>query len=1021
MKQMKLKFENQAFQLQAIESTVNLFSDMQILELTEQLANQNEILSYDLVRNGLQLNESQLLSNLQSIQLLNSLENYTTELYYGEYAFKRKNDDGNEIEPLIKIPNVSIEMETGTGKTYVYLRTAFELNKRYSLTKFIIVVPSDAIRAGVLKSLEITKEHFKSEYNNVSYDYYQYDSEKISKVRDFATTNSIQIMVMTIAAFNKDKNNIYAFKDKFGEYRPIDLIAATKPIVIIDEPQSVDNTENAKEAIKNLNPLFILRYSATHREAYNQIYKLDAVDAYNQKLVKQIEVASIEDADFATIGTQPYIKVVEITPKLELSLELDVQDAKGKISRKVVKKITKGSDLQQKTNNEQYYGYIVEDYSRDYGVKFANLDYDIAVGEAIGNQQSEELKTSVMLRLAIENHIKRELNLAPRTIKVLSLFFINKVADYRLHENDAATDGWLAKLFVEQLKIVLQSSHGKRYLQLCHNSFNLNLESDLDLAKLHNGYFAKDKKGNYKDSKDDTQDSVAAYQLIMKDKELLLDQQTPLRFIFSHSALKEGWDNPNVFQVCVLQESSNTFKRRQQVGRGLRLCVNNFGERIKDDKINTLTVIAGESYNSFAANLQREYETDAKIKFGNVHPLVFAAQLLKIEPQLTLNEAKQLSQNIHEVLKASQLITENNQVSDKCTKLLKVDAFELNNSQVKPYEKLVAGMLTKLSSKLPIENQQNKREIKLNSKVYLSPEFKQLWHKISPKTIYSVNLDSTELIKQCTTEINHQLQIELQTLTVARAKLVIDEAGVSSELQHQDMISIHSSQQIDFVSKIVLATGLMRSSIITILQNIADVKRDMIFINANGFIEQVSDIINNIKAKLLIDGIRYHKISELGLDGVEDHYAQTLIEDDLDHGYSEPNGVGNLADAVNLAVNPETLSQKFLFDVLRYDSQVEFDFLRDALTLDKVKLIAKLPSWFKVNTPLGKYNPDWALLIDKDGTDNIYFIAETKAANFATNGREVEKAKTECGKLHFIDALQVDYKVGFDIKKLISL
>lgn len=576
----------------------------------------------------------------------------------------------------------------------------------------------------------------------------------------------------------------------------------------------------------------------------------------------------------------------------------------------------------------------------------------------------------------------------------------------------------MAKLFIEQLKIVLQSSHGKRYLELCRNSFNLDLNNELDLAKLHDGYFAKDKKGNYKDSKDDTQDSIAAYQLIMKDKELLLDQQTPLRFIFSHSALKEGWDNPNVFQVCVLQESSNTFKRRQQVGRGLRLCVNNSGERIKDDKINTLTVIAGESYNSFAANLQREYETDAKIKFGNIHPLVFAAQLLKNEPQLSLQQAKQLSQDIHEVLKANQLISENNQVSEKCANLLKIDAFELNNSQVKPYEELVANMLTKLSSKLPIENQRNKREIKLNNKVYLSDDFKKLWGKISPKTIYSVNLDSSELIKKCTVEINKQLQIEAQTLTVARAKLAIDESGIASELQHQDMISIHSSQQIDCVGKIVLATGLMRSSIITILQNIADVKRNMMGVNANEFVTQVSNIINNTKARLLIDGIKYQKVSDLNLDGYDSYYAQTLIEDELDHGYSDQNGASNLADAVNLGVNSDMLSQKFLFDVLRYDSQVEFDFLRDALTLDKVKLIAKLPSWFKVNTPLGKYNPDWALLIDKDGADNIYFIAETKAANFATNGREVEKAKTECGRLHFIDALQVDYKVGSGISIL---
>lgn len=337
---MKLKFENQAFQLEAIASTVNLFNGMHTVTLSEQLANQEEILSYDIVANGLQIDNSQLLANLQSIQLANSLENYTTELFYGDYS---------------DIPNFSLEMETGTGKTYVYLRTAFELNKHYGLTKFIIVVPSDAIRAGVLKSLEITEEHFKSEYNNISYDYYQYDSEKINKVRDFATTNSIQIMVMTIAAFNKSSNNIKDYKDKFGEYRPIDLIAAVKPIVIIDEPQSVDNTDNAKNSIKELKPLFILRYSATHRENYNQIFKLDAIDAYNQKLVKQIEVASIEDADFTNLTNQPYIKVIEISPKLELSLELDVQDAKGKISRKTLKKVARGSDLQELTRNDIYY------------------------------------------------------------------------------------------------------------------------------------------------------------------------------------------------------------------------------------------------------------------------------------------------------------------------------------------------------------------------------------------------------------------------------------------------------------------------------------------------------------------------------------------------------------------------------------------------------------------------------------------------------------------------------------------
>ncbi|RTL00479.1 MAG: type III restriction endonuclease subunit R [Proteobacteria bacterium] len=1004
---MKLKFENQAFQLDAIASTVNLFDGMYTIALAEQLANQNEILSYDIVANGLQIDNQLLLNNLQTIQLANNLENYSTELHYGDYN---------------TVPNFSIEMETGTGKTYVYLRTVFELNKRYGLTKFIIVVPSDAIRTGVLKSLEITKEHFKSEYNNVSYDYYQYDSDKISKVRDFATTNSIQIMVMTIAAFNKSSNNIKEFKDKFGEYRPIDLIAATKPIVMIDEPQSVDNTENAKNAIKELNPLFILRYSATHREAYNQIYKLDAIDAYNQKLVKQIEVASIEDADSANLESTPYIKVIDISAKLELSLELDVQNAKGKISRKILKKIAKGTDLQQKTNNDIYYGYVVEDFSRDYGLKLSNLDREIEIGEAIGNEVSEELKTSVMLRLAIENHIKKELAFSKLNIKikVLSLFFINKVADYRLHDNDTDTDGWLAKLFIEQLKLVLQSSDGKRYIDLCRKVFNLDLEQDSDLAKLHDGYFAKDKKGGYKDSKEDTQDSVDAYRLIMQDKEKLLDRQIPLRFIFSHSALKEGWDNPNVFQVCVLQESSNTFKRRQQVGRGLRLCVNSFGERVKDERINTLTIIAGESYNSFAANLQLEYETDVKIKFGNVHPLVFASQILKNNTELTLQDAKQLSSDIHEVLKVGGLINDDNQITEKCKKLIKINAFELSDDKVKPYESLVAGILTKLTNKLPIKNQRNKCEIKLNNTVYLSPEFKALWKRISPKTIYSVELDSEQLIQTCITEINNQLQVDKQSLKIVRAKLIIDDSGIASELQHQDLILLNSNNQIDCVSKIVLATGLMRNSVITILQNISDFKRKMMALNATAFTEQVSDIINHVKTKLIIDGIKYHKISDLNLDHSDTYYEQKLIENILDHGYREQNGDTNIANANDLGINPDELSKKFLFDVLRYDSQVEFDFLRDALTMDKVKLIAKLPAWFKVNTPLGKYNPDWALLIDKDGSESIYFIAETKDANFMTNGRTAEKIKTECGKLHFIEALDVDYQVVSKFTEIIT-
>lgn len=1004
---MRLKFENQAYQLQAVASTVALFAGMKSLDLATMLQNKNELLSYDVVANGLQLDDALLLQNLQRVQVENYIENYSSELNYGDYE---------------NIPNFSIEMETGTGKTYVYLRTAFELNKHYGLCRFIIVVPSDAIRVGTIKALEITAEHFKAEYNNISYDYYPYDSEKISKVRDFATTNSIQIMVMTIAAFNKSKNNIYAFKDKFGEYRPIDLISAVNPIVIIDEPQSVDNTANAIEAIKNLNPSFILRYSATHKNDYHQIYKLDAIDAYNQKLVKQIEVASLDDAEFNNTGAAiPYIKVVEITAKLELSLELDIQDTRGKITRKVIKKIAKDTDLQEKTKNDKYYGYIVEDYSRDYGLKLSCLDNEIAIGESIGNEISQEQKTKIMLRLAIENHIDKELRLAARKIKVLSLFFIDRVADYRIHADDGAIDGWLAQAFIEELKLVLATPKGARYVELCQNTFGINLANDEELIKLHNGYFAKDKKGNYKDLKDDsTADAVDAYDLIMRDKEKLLDSKEPLRFIFSHSALKEGWDNPNVFQVCVLQDSKNQFKRRQQIGRGLRLCVNQFGERVFDDKVNTLTVIASESYNAFADNLQREYEASSEnggagIKFGIVQKSAFVNCLLHDNLELSFDAARKISEDIHAELTVREFIDSNNKVTDKCKMQLQAGVFELNSPEIRQYQILTKEILTKLTIKLPIKNQRDKQEIQINLKVYNNPAFKQLWKKISAKTIYSVSLDTDKLINSVVTDINANLEVKNKALKITRSRINIDESGISTELMAQNELILQTNPQIDLVNKLALATGLTKKTIITILKQIAPHKLEMYKLNIDVFIEQVTAIINIQKSKLIVDGIKYTKVADLSLQdsviGIEDHYLQERINEDIDHGYVDNNGGSNLADARYLKVAPELLANKFLYNVLRFDSSTEAKFLADCLLQDKVKLISKLPSWFKVNTPLGAYNPDWALLVNEENKDEVYFIAETKPDNFLENGRAIEKAKTVCGEKHFQDTLSVKYQV----------
>ena len=952
---MKLKFENQAFQLQAINNVADLFTGMQTLDLSQQLANDTEILSFDIVANGLQIESDKLITALQNTQLANELieeNNAIIELYNGEYA---------------GIPNFSVEMETGTGKTYVYLRTILELNKRYGLTKFIIVVPSDAIRIGTLKSLEITEGHFKSEFDNVNYDYYAYSSSRANKVRDFATTNTIQIMVMSIASFNKDiednenksddkktkkGNVIFEFKDKYGEYRPIDLICATKPVVIIDEPQSVDNTTNAKNAIKKLNPLFILRYSATHREAYNLVYKLDAIDAYNKHLVKQIEIASIEDAP-NPISTQPYIKVINIVAKkasLLIDLELDVVK-NAKTTRKIIKNITKGTDLQNKTNNDIYAGYIVEDFSIDDGLTLNVLDYDIAIGQSIGDNVTQELKTSVMLKLVISNHIKRELKLAEQNIKVLSLFFIDKVADYRNHENSQDRNAWLAKLFIQQFKEELNTAHGRRYVELCKSKFAVDLNNDEELAKLHGGYFAKDNKGNYKDSKENTQDAITAYDLIMKDKEKLLNPNEPLRFIFSHSALKEGWDNPNVFQVCVLQDSTNTFKRRQQIGRGLRLCVNSDGERVTDKSINTLIVIAGESFNTFAQNLQKEYEAEANIKF---------------------------------------------------------------------------------KGKLPINKHIDRVEIELNDHVYngLDGNFKKLWHKIKTRTVYTATLDSEILIKNVICELSHKLTtstVQENIINIQRNQVKINNIGIHGSLVQSDNIKINSNAKINVVAILAEMTKLTHKTIVKILHGITPEQLSLLDVNTNSFISIVSNEINLAKDKLLVDGIKYRKYSELDLNDVLDsttyYYAQSLF-DRLDHGYKDDTtGTMNIidADSDKLSGVSEAFRDKFLYNVLRFDSMVEVDFLRDCLARGEVKTITKLPNWFKVNTPLGKYNPDWALLIQKDGNEEVYFVAETKGENFAQNGRVTELAKVTCGAKHFKDALGISYNDGNTAREILGI
>ncbi|MFA5480727.1 MAG: DEAD/DEAH box helicase family protein, partial [Candidatus Muiribacteriota bacterium] len=592
---MKLKFNSElTYQNDAISSIVDIFEGQEtcksMFTVEKKHRKKGEIFTKKETigtGNKLILNEEALLENIKNIQLKNGL---------------KQSDSLNEM-------NFTVEMETGTGKTYVYLRTILELNKKYGFTKFVIVVPSIAIKEGVNKSIEMTTQHFKQLYSNINYDSFVYDSQKLEQVRNFAISDTIQIMIINIDAFKKSfqdpsketkANIIHRFSDKLPDgYRPIDLIAETNPIVIIDEPQSVDNTPKAKEAIKSLKPLCCLRYSATHREKYNIMYKLDSVDAYQNQLVKQIEVSSVITEDNVNL---PYVKLLKLDNKNGIKAQIEIDENRSGKTVRNTKNVKKGSDLYEISNGREIYNnYIVDDIDltpENERIYFTNGE-SVALGKAIGEVDDIQLKT-IQIRKTIEKHLEKELYLKNKGVKVLSLFFIDKVANYRQYDEDNnELKGKYAEIFEEEYKRLIKRPK--------YNTLFNNVDIETLPEKVHQGYFSIDKKGKAKDSTTgSSEDDENTYNLIMKDKEKLLSFETNLKFIFSHSALKEGWDNPNVFQICTLNETKSEMKKRQQIGRGLRLCVNQDGERLHGFDVNTLTVVANEAFEDFAKDLQKE-------------------------------------------------------------------------------------------------------------------------------------------------------------------------------------------------------------------------------------------------------------------------------------------------------------------------------------------------------------------------------------------------------------------------------
>lgn len=880
---MKLSFEsNLSYQQEAIQSVVGLFEGQNIEDSGYSYNLTGALNMIDGIANKLVLTEEQVLRNLQDVQEQNELPKSQT------------------LEGM----HFSVEMETGTGKTYVYLRTIYELNRKYGFKKYVIVVPSIAIREGVLKNLQITHEHFQTLYDNTPTRYYVYDSSHISKLRGFATGDNIEILVINIDAFAKDENIINKPNDRLNGQEPIRFIQSVNPIVIVDEPQNMES-EKRIAAIQNLNPLCTLRYSATHRNRYNLVYSLNPVKAYDLGLVKQIEVDSVMEENSLN-GV--FIALESITPqktKVTAKLTID-QNTKDGVKQRTVT-VRTGDDLYSLSNEREIYrnGYIVEEIDASNGCVVFSDGETLYVGEKHDDQNDEVMR--FQMRRTIEEHLRKELRLNKLGIKVLSLFFIDRVANYRSYdEKGNVLYGKFAHWFEEIYNELIQ--------QPIFQSLN-----KYSIEQIHNGYFSQDKKGHIKDTNGETQADNDTYNLIMKDKETLLDMNNPLRFIFSHTALREGWDNPNVFQICTLNETKSEIKKRQEIGRGLRLAVNQEGIRVRDRSINRLTVVANESYNDFAKALQTELQEDCGVDFtGRIKPK---------RDRVTVHYRK---------------------------------GFEAD------------------------------------------PAFLEIWEKLKGKTTYRVKYDTAVLIQNAAKAIKEMPVINAPSVRSVKTEVILSNEGVSANYKGDKLSKAKSDYIIpDYLNYIQNRTELTRSTIYEILNRSGRLQD--IAVNPQLFMDYAVSAIRRVLYNLMIDGIEYRRIS-----GAE--YEMRLFKD------------SDLEIYLNDFTFKVNQSGKTIYEnYIPLDSTIESRFAQDCENSDQIKLYFKLPEWFKIPTPIGSYNPDWAVVFEDD--KRIYFVAETKDTGTPTIDlnklHPSEKQKIKCGIANFRIIDGIEYRVVKKVSDLI--
>lgn len=984
---MKLHFEDDLdYQKDAIDSVVGLFKGQEISRSEFTVAfrpNSGPASPLDLedsqlgIGNRLLLADERIEANLHAVQDKGGLAR-SSNLTTGDFT---------------------VEMETGTGKTYVYLRTILELHKNYGFTKFVIVVPSIAIKEGTYKTLQITREHFEGLYPKAKgYEYFLYDSSKLGQVRNFAASSNVQIMVTTVGAINKkDVNNLYKENENTGGEKPIDLVRATNPIIIVDEPQSVDGglTGKGKEALTAMKPLCTLRYSATHVDKHHMTFRLDAVDAYERGLVKQIEVASLQ---IDRGHNKPYIRLESThNRKGAITAKVEVDVGHGKTIRPALLTVEDGDDLKQITGRSIYENMRIGAITcgknnQSIEVKGDGFVELLRPGREIGGVDPDQIKR-LMIRRTIKEHFDKELMFAAnkKPIKVLSLFFIDSVEHYRRYDEDGhAVKGTYALMFEEEYRKLATSSD--------YRSLFKDIDPETGAEDVHNGYFSIDKKGRSVETAENNQanrdNAERAYNLIMKEKEKLLSFDTKLKFIFSHSALKEGWDNPNVFQICALRDMGSERERRQTLGRGLRLCVNQNGERLRSNDVNTLTVIATENYEKFAENLQNEIEQDTGIRFGIVESHQFATIRTLNDQGETIPLGVEQSEKIWQFLKDRQFVDGKGKVQDSLRAALRDGSFELpddikqelagkhGEQQADNISRDIQAILRKLAGRLDIKNADDRKIIRTRKAILECDKFRLLWERIKHKTTYRVEFDNLKLLGDCAEEIRNCSPITKTLARFRKADISIGKGGVDArETSASGYTTIHESdiELPDIITDLQDQTQLTRKSIVRILGESG--RLEDFLRNPQQFIDYCSEAINRTKRTALVDGIKYTRIGD-------DHfYAQELFEQEELKGY--------LKNSLEV--------QKSVYTHVKYDSGVEKSFAEDLEKNEQVKVYAKLPPWFEVPTPLGSYNPDWAVVVEDDGEEKLYFVVETKGSTWRDDLRPLEGAKIKCGEKHFAE------------------